>query len=71
MAVNWEYKISTINAEMWTSTGLPDDLNITFDQNGAEGWELVNIASIERATVFPSGSKTTKLVAFFKRRVRT
>ncbi len=72
LSVRWEYKIVKMRADLWTDTGLPDDINLKFDEYGAEGWELVGTDTIQRATVIPmGGSKTVTLVAYFKRRVRT
>jgi hypothetical protein len=34
MSEKWEYKIVYVDAERWTSTGLPGDLNENFDTWG-------------------------------------
>jgi len=68
MVDRWEYKIVYVDAQRWTGTGLPSDLNEDFDRWGAEGWELMATESMIRR-VFFRGSETTGLVAFFKRRV--
>jgi len=65
----WEYKIISVNAERWTGTGLPAHINETFDEYGAEGWELVGTESIVRPAWFYGGSKTVEVVGFFKRRL--
>jgi hypothetical protein len=70
MGVRWEYKVVKMSANLWTSTGLPEDLNVKFDEYGAEGWELVSTDTLERSGFFSHGSDTAVLVAFFKRRVR-
>jgi hypothetical protein len=71
MADSWEYKIVHCSAQRWTGTGLPDDINETFDQYGRKGWELVTVESIERPSFFPwGGSTTVGLVAFFRRLVK-
>jgi len=41
--MKWEYKIVFINALKWNKTGLPNDLNLKFDELGEDGWELVKI----------------------------
>ncbi len=69
MPERWEYKLIHVNAERWTSTGLPADLNEHFDRYGAEGWELVGTESIIRPSVFWSAGKTVGIVGFFKRRI--
>jgi hypothetical protein len=72
MDEKWEYKIIYCGAERWTSTGLPSDLNQRFDEFGAQGWELVGMASIDRPSLIPwGGSKTVGVLATFKRRVRS
>jgi hypothetical protein len=68
MPDRWEYKIVFVDAGRWTSTGLPNDLNQNFDAWGLEGWELVGTESIIQPG-FAGGSKTTGIVAFFKRLV--
>ncbi len=69
MSERWEYKIVHILAERWTGTGLPSDLNVQFDQFGADGWELVGTESIIRPSWFCSAGKTVGIVGFFKRRL--
>jgi hypothetical protein len=68
MTERWEYKVVYIDAQRWTGTGLPSELNEDFDRWGAEGWELVAIDSMIGRVIF-SGTQTVGLVAFFKRRV--
>jgi Domain of unknown function (DUF4177) len=70
MSENWEYKIIYVDAQRWTSTGLPQDLNQDFDAWGAEGWELVGTEAITRRG-WGYGSSTAGIVAFFKRRTLT
>jgi hypothetical protein len=69
--MRWEYKIVSIDATRWTSTGLPKDLGESFDQWGAEGWELVRVEPIHSGGWFAFGfgtaTRTETLVAFFKR----
>jgi hypothetical protein len=66
--MKWEYKVVYIDANRWTSTGLPAELNQDFDKWGAEGWELVWTDSVTRSGWF-YGSETAAIVAFFKRPV--
>jgi hypothetical protein len=66
MTQQWEYKIVHILADRWTGTGLPEDINIQFDQFGSEGWELVSTESLMRPGIV-SPLKTVAIVAFFKR----
>lgn len=65
----WEYKIVHVSASLWTSTGLPADINLEFDHLGAEGWELVSTEAINRPGWFATGSTTVGIVGFFKRRL--
>ena len=69
MSEHWEYKIVYWDADRWTSTGLPADLNEKFDEYGRQGWELTGTESILRPALFGGGGKTVGLVAFFKRRL--
>jgi hypothetical protein len=68
MAEEWEYKVVYFSTELWTKTGLPDDINQTFDEYGRQGWELVGTESLVRPRWIWT-EKTTNIVAFFKRRV--
>ena len=69
--MRWEYKIISVQAGKWTSTGLPDELGELFDKYGGEGWELVRIEPILQSGWFVFGcgttSRTESLIAFFKR----
>ena len=70
--MKWEYKIVRIDANRWTDTGLPNELNQDFDQWGAQGWELVGTESLIRqgfSWFFFSGSYTDGIIAFFRRPV--
>lgn len=69
MLEQWEYKVIYINAQGWTSSGLPADLNEQIDKLGAEGWELVSTQAIVQPSWFWSAGKTAGLVGFFKRRL--
>ena len=64
MGERWEYKIVHVDANRWTSTGLPADINEEFDRIGADGWELVGTEAITRGS-----GNTVGLVGFFKRRL--
>lgn len=66
MNERWEYKIVHILADLWTGTGLPNDLNQQFDEFGADGWELISTESITRSS-WLSQPKTVAIVGFFKR----
>lgn len=63
----WEYKIVYVDATRWTGTGLPADLNQSFDEWGAQGWELVATEAVIRRSWF-YGTDTAAIVAFFKKR---
>ena len=70
MNEQWEYKIVSVNAEQWTPTGLPADLNQRFDEFGADGWALFGTNAIQRPSLFTWGwPQTVAFVADFKRRV--
>ncbi len=62
----WEYKIVYLVASKWTSTGLPEDVGVRFDEMGSEGWELVRVEPVLRPSVL-SGSYTAAFITFFKR----
>ncbi len=69
MNETWEYKVLHIDAQKWTGSGLPNDLNLRLDELGAEGWEMVGTESIQRTSIFMwGGSKTVGMIAYFKRR---
>ena len=69
MSERWEYKVVHINAQQWTSSGLPNDLNDRLDELGGQGWELVGTEGIQRTSLFMwGGSKTVGMIAYFKRR---
>jgi hypothetical protein len=69
--MKWEYNIIYINANKWTSTGLPDELNVKFDEYGREGWELVKVEPKLDGGIIIFGfgwfKQTVGYVAFFKR----
>lgn len=65
----WEYQIVAVNAQRWTGTGLPGEINQKFDEYGAKGWELVSTESIIRPAWLFGGSKTVEVIAYFKRRL--
>ncbi len=69
--MTWEYKVVYISSEKWTSTGLPDDINVEFNNWGAEGWELVKIEPRLTGGFFIFGfgvaTSTAGYVAFFKK----
>lgn len=70
MSDRFEYRVVHFNAERWTVSGLPNDLNELFDEYGSQGWELVGTEAIQRASLFLwGGSRTVGVVAFFKRRL--
>ena len=39
MTQQWEYKVIHINAQQWTGSGLPNNLNDTLDELGADSHE--------------------------------
>jgi hypothetical protein len=41
--MKWEYKIVYIDARHQTVSGMPEDVNIKFDEYGSEGWELIKV----------------------------
>jgi hypothetical protein len=41
--MKWEYKIVYIDARHHTASGMPEDVNIKFDEYGSEGWELIKV----------------------------
>jgi hypothetical protein len=69
MGKRWEYRVEHEDVTGWPGAGPPADLADRFTHLGADGWELVGTDTIEQATAF-GGSKTTTLVAYFKRRVK-
>ena len=66
--MKWEYKIYMANVANVFTAKPPDDLGVVLDENGAQGWELVKIESINKKGSF-GGSYTDKFVLFFKREV--
>ena len=68
MLQQWEYKVIHINAQQWTGSGLPNNLNDTLDELGAEGWELVGTEGLQRTSLLMwGGSRTVGMIAYFKR----
>ncbi len=69
--MKWEYKIVYVNAKKLTSTGLPEDINIKFDELGEEGWELIKVEQKLNSGMLLFGfgwfSSTVGYVAIFKR----
>jgi hypothetical protein len=63
--MKWEYKIVYFDATYWSKSGLPNDLNQTFDQWGSEGWELVSTEGLLSQASFV-GVRTRGIVAIFK-----
>ncbi len=48
----YEYKLLQFSARMRTASSLPDNLNIRFDELGAEGWEYVEMKPIHSGGFF-------------------
>ncbi len=69
--MKWEYKIVYINAKKRSYSGLPDEMNLEFDEYGKQGWELVKIEPKLDAgfMIFGIGyfSNTVGYLAFFKK----
>jgi len=66
----WEYKIIRVSATNRTTTGLPEDVNESFDRFGADGWELVATEAVVRPNWAQSAGTTVGILCFFKRRPR-
>lgn len=73
--MKWEYKIVYIDARHQTESGLPEDVNIKFDEYGREGWELIKIEQRMKNGyyIFFIGwiNLTVGYTAFFKRPLET
>jgi hypothetical protein len=50
--MKFEYKIVYIDATHRTLSGLPEDINIKFDEYGRDGWELVKIEQRMKGGLF-------------------
>ena len=67
--MKWEYKVVYFDTILWTSTGLPSDLNKQLDRWGAEGWDLVRTEAVLHRGWLPPATYTAGIVAFFKQEV--
>ena len=70
--MRFEYKIIYFKAVIaTTSSGLPDDINIRFDELGRDGWEYVEMKPVMSGGLFfifiGIFSSTKRFVAIFKR----
>jgi len=65
------YKLLHFKAGLWTASALPNDLNVRFDELGAEGWEYVEMQPIHGGGFFLFGfgifTSTKNFVAVFRR----
>ena len=55
--MKWEYKIYMANVANVFTAKPPKDLGVVLDENGAQGWELIKIESINKMR-FTGGSYT-------------
>ena len=69
--MNYEYKLLHFKVGVFSSSGLPDDLNIRFDELGKNGWEYVEMKPILSSGLFllfiGIFSSTKQMIAVFKR----
>lgn len=67
----YEYKLLQFSARLRTPSTLPEDLNIRFDELGAEGWEYVEMNPIHSGGFFllfiGVFTQTRDFVAVFRR----
>lgn len=67
----YEYKMLHFRANMWSSTGLPEDLNVKFDELGAAGWEYLEMKPLLSGGLFflfiGYFTRTNSMVAVFRR----
>lgn len=69
--VRYEYKLLHFKVGIASSSGLPDDLNLRFDELGRGGWEYVEMKPVMSGGFFllfvGIFSNTKRMVAVFKR----
>ena len=71
--MRYEYKLIHFKAGLWTASGLPNDLNLQFDELGRDGWEYVDMKPILSGGLFlffiGVFTNTKHFVAIFKRAI--
>jgi hypothetical protein len=69
-----EYKLLHFKVGLWSSSGLPDDLNMKFDELGREGWEYVDMKPIQSGGLFlffiGVFTNTKQFLAVFRRPIQ-
>ena len=69
--MKYEYKLLHFKVGVFSPSGLPDDLNIRFDELGQNGWEYVEMKPILSSGLFflfmGIFSSTKQMIAVFKR----
>jgi hypothetical protein len=69
----YEYKLLHFKAGSATASGLPDDLNVQFDELGREGWEYIEMKPIQTGGFFlffiGVFTNTKRFIVIFRRPV--
>ena len=69
--MRYEYKLLHFKVGLPSGSGLPDDLNLRFDELGSEGWEYVDMKPIMAGGLFflfiGVFTNTKRFVAVFRR----